>query len=313
MYELRRGVPKDYAEALKWSRLAALQGHEYAQEILGDMYNDGRGVPKDYAEAAKWYREAAEQGLSSAQVALGDMYERGDGVPRNDAAAVKWFRKAAEQYNIEAMNNLGRMVGKGQGVPQDYVEAYKWLDIAASYTKQDNFVRDRDIFAQLMTPTQIAEAQRLAREWGPAFYGRRYDASLARIRRAHEERRQTAAEERRRAEQAERRRREEEARRAEDARHAAAEEPRRALAVMDEIFVATKTSNVRAEPSIEAARVGRLTKGVSVTVLGKVADAEWYLVERDGERLGYVFAPLLAPEGSAEALAAVAPTRPGEK
>ena len=41
-----------------------------------------------------------------------------------------------------------------------------------------------------------------------------------------------------------------------------------------------------------------------------MASAEWYLVARDGERLGYIFASLLAPEGSAEALAAVAPTRP---
>ena len=52
----------DYAEAVKWYRKAAEQGHARAQYSLGFMYYNGRGVPQDYAEAMKWYRKAADQG-----------------------------------------------------------------------------------------------------------------------------------------------------------------------------------------------------------------------------------------------------------
>ena len=43
---------------------------------LGFMYDNGRGVTQDYAEALKWYRLAAEQGLADAQTWLGLMYGR---------------------------------------------------------------------------------------------------------------------------------------------------------------------------------------------------------------------------------------------
>ena len=64
MYNNRRGVPQDDAEAVKWYRLAAEQGYAEAQSNLGVMYNNGRGVPQDDAEAVKWYRLAAEQGYA---------------------------------------------------------------------------------------------------------------------------------------------------------------------------------------------------------------------------------------------------------
>ena len=37
----RWSVPQDYAEALKWCRLAAAQGHAGAQYDLGVMYTYG--------------------------------------------------------------------------------------------------------------------------------------------------------------------------------------------------------------------------------------------------------------------------------
>ena len=60
--DIGQGVPQDYAEAVKWYRLAAEQGYAAAQYNLGVMYDNGQGVPQDYAEAVKWYRLAAEQG-----------------------------------------------------------------------------------------------------------------------------------------------------------------------------------------------------------------------------------------------------------
>ena len=37
-------------------RLAADQGQVRAQFILGALFDTGRGVPQNYAEAMKWYR-----------------------------------------------------------------------------------------------------------------------------------------------------------------------------------------------------------------------------------------------------------------
>jgi len=56
------------------------------------------------------------------------------------------------------------MYDKGQGVPQDYVQAHMWLNLAAAQG-QEQAPTLRDILAKHMTHEQIAEAQRLTREW----------------------------------------------------------------------------------------------------------------------------------------------------
>ena len=92
------------------------------------------------------------------------MYENGEGVAQDYAEAVRWYRLAAEQGYANAQINLGGMYYNGEGVPQDYVQAHMWSNLAAAQGNA-NAVANRDIAASLMTPAQIAEAQRLAREW----------------------------------------------------------------------------------------------------------------------------------------------------
>ena len=164
----------DYATVLGLWRPLAEQGDVSVQYNLGNLYYEGRGVPQDDAEAVKWYRLAAEQGLAQAQYNLGFMYQQGEGVPQDDAKGEKWYRLAAEQGLAEAQHNLGVMYGKGESVPQDSVQAYMWFNLAASrYSAsektemRDLAVNNRDGAASTMTPAQIAEAQRLAREWKP--------------------------------------------------------------------------------------------------------------------------------------------------
>ena len=55
---------EDDAEAVRWYRLAADQGHADAQVFLGLKYANGEGVVEDDAEAVRWYRLAADQGRS---------------------------------------------------------------------------------------------------------------------------------------------------------------------------------------------------------------------------------------------------------
>ena len=96
------------------------------------------------------------------------MYSDGQGVPQNYVEAMRWYTKAAEQGEAIAQNNLGVMYSDGQGVPQDYVRAHMWINLAAAARSVpelgDKAVHGRDAVATKMTPAQIAEAQRLARE-----------------------------------------------------------------------------------------------------------------------------------------------------
>ncbi len=135
------------------------------------MYRYGLGVPQDDAEAWGWWRKAAEQGNAGAQSNLGVMYRKGQGVPQDDAEAVGWWRKAAEQGHATAQYNLGSMYYSGRGVPQDDAQAHMWYNLAASSSPpgedRDMAVNNRDIVAAKMTPAQIVEAEKLAREWKP--------------------------------------------------------------------------------------------------------------------------------------------------
>src|SRR6266581_2684999 len=163
------GVPQDYTEAIKWFRLAANQGKASGQLDLGDMYREGHGVPQDYVEAGKWYRLAAVQGESKAQNALGVMYRDGQGVQQDYSEAVKWYRLAAEQGNAAAQVSLGAMYANGQGVAKDYVLAYLWFTLSATQGDEgvEQAVKNLNMLTPLMTPMQIAEAQKLVREWKP--------------------------------------------------------------------------------------------------------------------------------------------------
>ncbi|HJO74356.1 MAG TPA: tetratricopeptide repeat protein [Rhodospirillales bacterium] len=118
-------------------------------------------------------RKAAEQGNPLSQFNLGLMYYKGRAVRQNYTEAVKWWRLSAEKGFAEALNNLGMMYGNGDGVQQDDVQAHKWFDLAAAHhppgRKRRKSVRDRDYLVNRMTSAQIAEAERLAREWIAAF------------------------------------------------------------------------------------------------------------------------------------------------
>ena len=118
----------------------------------------------DYKEAVKWYRLAADQGYARAQDRLGLMYFDGEVVPQDHAEAAKWYRLAADQGFAQAQNNLGIMYANGNGAPQDDVEAYKWWNLAAA-RGHETAKTNKEIIEKNMTRQQIAEGQRLSREW----------------------------------------------------------------------------------------------------------------------------------------------------
>jgi TPR repeat protein len=114
----------------------------------------------------KWYRKGAEQGNAMAQHNLGNSYDQGKGVAKDQMEAMKWYRKAAEQNLALAQLNLGICYVSGEGVAEDKEEAYAWWLLAAGQgveAANQNIVRLKNE----MTPQQIAEGQKLARDFKP--------------------------------------------------------------------------------------------------------------------------------------------------
>ena len=144
----------------------ALFGPAMAGPLEDAHAANGKG---DHAKAFQILHTFAEQGNAEAQLGVALSYRDGVGVPRDYAQAVVWFLKVANQgddkWDIVAQSDLGEMYRDGLGVPQDYVRAHMWFNLAASHGVLGH--KDRDELAAKMTPAQIAEAQRLAREWKP--------------------------------------------------------------------------------------------------------------------------------------------------
>jgi TPR repeat protein len=153
---------------------SAEDGSVGLQFWLGRAYERGDlGVSQDYTQSMRWYRMAAERGLSAAQKKMGDFFFMGKGVAVNYREAVPWYRLAAEQGDGASHLALGILYEFGKGVPQDFVKAHMWynLAVASGDTNLDESREDietfRETLAARMTADQIAEAQKMAREWRP--------------------------------------------------------------------------------------------------------------------------------------------------
>jgi hypothetical protein len=111
-------------------------------------------------------------GMSVAMPAFAGQLEDGqEAWDREDyKTALKLLRPLAEQGNAEAQYNLAVAHIVGLGVPIDLVQGYKWAYLAASHSsgiQRDINIMWRDDSAALMTPVQLVEAQRWARERKP--------------------------------------------------------------------------------------------------------------------------------------------------
>lgn len=159
----------DYQGVLRLWRPLADSGWAPAQFGLGFLYANGQGVAQDYAEAANWYRKAADRGDAHAQANLAILYANGQGVAQDYAEAASWYRKAANRGDAHAQILPGDMYESGQGVLQDYVQSHVLWNLAASRSadpvQRADAARRRDLVAAKMSTAQIADAQRLAREW----------------------------------------------------------------------------------------------------------------------------------------------------
>lgn len=117
-----------------------------------------------------------EAALASVEVAL----PKRDGAPKTAAAPPPVVapaasplkpedRNAAHRGDAIAQYDLGRRYEAGNGVLQDYVLAHMWLNLSAVSQSpiRGMAAQAREQLQQKMTPIQVADAQRLARDWKP--------------------------------------------------------------------------------------------------------------------------------------------------
>jgi len=166
------GVKEDKEEAAQWYLKAAQRGLIEAEIATGLCLVNGDGVKPNGAEAMVWFRKAAAGGSSQAEYEIGKCYLEGNGVPKDVSEGVKYVQHGAELGFPAAQNYLGMLYERGIGVEKNLVEAYKWYALAAA--KDDANGPDiRVSLAKLesqLTKEQVADAQRMAREFKPSAH-----------------------------------------------------------------------------------------------------------------------------------------------
>ena len=169
-YRFGGGPRRDQEMAATWFRRAAEQGHLEAIAALGVMHVQGNGVPKDIAEGLRLMRRAAIRGHVCSQAALGVYHMMGYfDVAQDLDKAEKWLRKAAEEEYSVAHRMLAELHSGRFGGEAEFVEALRWAIIREKFHPHDRIpklIREiRDRILPLMTPQQIAEAERRANDW----------------------------------------------------------------------------------------------------------------------------------------------------
>ena len=131
MYHEGNGVSQDYAQAVRWFRMAAEQGHPRGQNNLGIAYINGDGVSVNLVNAESWIRRSAEQGDANGLANMAFFYMNGIVVQQDHERGIYWLRRAADEGLARAKNNLGMMYLEGQGVPFDIERGLDWIEQAA--------------------------------------------------------------------------------------------------------------------------------------------------------------------------------------
>lgn len=110
------GLKQNYAEAIKWFKLAE------NNRMLGQCYFYGHGVEQSYEEAIKFFVAADDKDM------LGECYLHGLGVARNVEKTIELWESACEERcrYYDLMYKLGHLYGDGIEMDPDYEKAYTW-------------------------------------------------------------------------------------------------------------------------------------------------------------------------------------------
>ncbi|KIO50109.1 Sel1 repeat-containing protein [Nitrosospira sp. NpAV] len=126
--------------------------------------SNAQKLADDHYLRVQSYQESAEKGDSDAQYKLGLLYLTGNGALQDFAEAAKWLKLAAEQGYALAQYELGLIYRTGHGLAIDPIQSYMWLNLAAAAGIQQA-VMIRDEVMRSLSAKQLAQAQKISREW----------------------------------------------------------------------------------------------------------------------------------------------------
>jgi TPR repeat protein len=104
-HELGWGTPVDLLRAMEIYAAGAQRGYDWAQYNLASLL--ARGGRR--AEAFRWFRAAAEQGHAKSMTVLGRYLEEGWETPRDPAGAHALYARAAALGDFRAQFNMGTL------------------------------------------------------------------------------------------------------------------------------------------------------------------------------------------------------------
>ena len=166
----------DYSAVMAALKATAEQGDPEAQYSLGAAYANAQPPLGNLAEAERWTRMAAEQGHLNAMVDMAKLILFYQSTPLSDLSedlsaaryvkAAPWYQRAAERGHPEAQFMIGGMHFSGNGASKDNVRAYMWWTLSAS---QGHLLAQRvlGVNRDKMTADEIHQAEQLAKQWKP--------------------------------------------------------------------------------------------------------------------------------------------------
>lgn len=131
----------NYATALREFTPLAEQGHAHAQSGLGWMYEYGNGVPKNHKTAIKWYKLAMIQGSTSARTGFKRLkqkitqLENDKSSSSSPLSAVQEVRDAYKKKDAKKTFMHQSELPICPSIPQDKLTRYAtWTDCFGIYT-----------------------------------------------------------------------------------------------------------------------------------------------------------------------------------
>jgi TPR repeat protein len=135
--------------------------------LMYPMYPTNCFWLKNVDQGVKMLRKAADKGLAQAQCELALLYQGHPEWENEPNESLKWFCLAANQGHVESQIQLSDKYADGAGVPLDDVLAYMWANLAA-VSGNEIARKKRSDLTEKMSKEQVAEAQRLCRDWRPS-------------------------------------------------------------------------------------------------------------------------------------------------
>ena len=126
------GIKQDHSLALKWFKIAVMNDHIEAINMVGRCYENGWGCDLDYKTAASYYKLAADKGLNWGLYNFANLLIKGKGTAKNVSLAYDLYHQAALKGHAKSMNLVGRFYEEGWLFEVDLEEATDWYRRSAS-------------------------------------------------------------------------------------------------------------------------------------------------------------------------------------